>query len=118
MVSSSWSVRLYKIFSFRIIWRWQGNMSQKKSKCPAAARVGINPTPTLAECCNHVGNPLIINMLRAAVKFPHSTATNEIENRCNTAVQGFLFIFVRTGHLAVENGLADETATEGAHTRE
>ena len=102
--------------------------------------MGINPTPTLAECCdhfdnpliakvlhtsaveaeccNHVDNPLIINMLRAAVKFPHSTATNEIENRCNTAVQGFLFIFVRTGHLAVENGLADETATEGAHTRE
>ena len=110
-----------------------------KSKCLAATRVGINPTPTLAECCNHfdnpliakvlhtsavvaeccnrVDNPLIIIVLHAAVEFPHSTTTNEIENRYNTAMQGLL-IFVRTGHLAVENGLADETATEGAHTRE
>ena len=28
--SSSWSVSLYMIFSFRIIWRWQGNMRQDK----------------------------------------------------------------------------------------
>ena len=28
--SSSWSVSLYMIFFFRIIWRWQGNMSQDK----------------------------------------------------------------------------------------
>ena len=71
----------------------------------------------VVECCNHVDNPLIINVLHAAVEFPHSTTTNEIENRYNTAMQGLL-IFVRTGHLAVENGLADETATEGAHTGE
>ena len=41
-------------------------MSQKKSKCPEAARVGINPTPTLAECCNHVDNPLIAKVLRTS----------------------------------------------------
>ena len=29
-VSSSWSVSLYMIFFFFIIWRWQGNMSQDK----------------------------------------------------------------------------------------
>ena len=35
-----------------------------KSKCPAAARVGINPTPTaVAECCNHFDNPLIAKVL-------------------------------------------------------
>ena len=28
--SSSWSVNLYMIFFFFIIWRWQGNMSQDK----------------------------------------------------------------------------------------
>ena len=34
-----------------------------KSKCHAAARVGINPTPTVAECCNHFDNSLIAKVL-------------------------------------------------------
>ena len=37
-----------------------------QSKCPAAARVGINPTPTEAECCNHFDNPLIVKVLHAS----------------------------------------------------
>ena len=37
-----------------------------KSKCHAAARVGINPTPTVPECCNHFNNPLIARALRSA----------------------------------------------------
>ena len=38
-----------------------------KSKCHAAARVGINPTPTVAECCNHFDNPLIAKVLHTSV---------------------------------------------------
>ena len=34
-----------------------------QSKYPAAARVGINPTPTVAECCNHFDKPLITKAL-------------------------------------------------------
>ena len=37
-----------------------------KSKCTAAARVGINPTPTLTECCNHFDNPLIAKALHTS----------------------------------------------------
>ena len=36
------------------------------SKCYAAARVGINPTPTVAECCNHFDNPLITKVLHTS----------------------------------------------------
>ena len=34
-----------------------------QSKCPAATRVGINPTPTVTECYNHFDNPLITKVL-------------------------------------------------------
>ncbi|MDY6266599.1 MAG: hypothetical protein SPM31_05655 [Prevotella sp.] len=34
-----------------------------QSKYPAAAREGMKPSPTVAECCNHFNNPLITNML-------------------------------------------------------
>ena len=37
-----------------------------KSKYIAAARVGINPTPTVAECYNHFDNPLIAKVLRTS----------------------------------------------------
>ena len=37
-----------------------------KSKCHAAARVGINPTPTVAECCNHFDNLLIDKVLHTS----------------------------------------------------
>ena len=37
-----------------------------QSKCPAAARVGINPTPTLDVCCNHFDNPLIAKVLHTS----------------------------------------------------
>ena len=84
---------------------------------PRSSGGGDKPHPYLDVCCNHVDNLLIINVLHATVKFSHSTTTNEIENRYDTAMQGLL-IFVGIGHLTVENGLADETATEGAHTRE
>ena len=44
-----------------------------QSKCPAAARVGINPTPKVVECCKR----LIINSLnRMSVwLYPHPNAT-------------------------------------------
>ena len=31
----------------------------RKSKCPAAARVGINPTPTVDECSNVLINKVL-----------------------------------------------------------
>ena len=37
-----------------------------KSKCHAAARVGINPTPTMAVCCNFFDNLLITNVLHTS----------------------------------------------------
>ena len=37
-----------------------------QSKCSAAARVGINPTPTEAKCCNHLDNPLVAKVLHAS----------------------------------------------------
>ena len=37
-----------------------------KSKYTAAAMVGINPTPTLDACCNHVDNPLIAKVLHSS----------------------------------------------------
>ena len=40
--------------------------SKIRSKYTAAARVGINPTPTVAECCNHFDNPLITKVLHTS----------------------------------------------------
>ena len=37
-----------------------------QSKYPAAARVGINPTPTLDVCCYHFNNPLITKALHTS----------------------------------------------------
>ena len=37
-----------------------------KSNYPAAARVGINPTPTVDACCNQVDNVLIAKALHAS----------------------------------------------------
>ena len=37
-----------------------------KSNYHAVARVGINPTPTVDVCCNHIGNPLITKVLHSA----------------------------------------------------
>ena len=37
-----------------------------QSSCPAAARVGINPTPTLDVCCNHFDNLLIAKVLHVS----------------------------------------------------
>ena len=41
-------------------------MKSGKSKYPAAARVGITPTPTEAKCCNHFDNSLIAKALHAS----------------------------------------------------
>ena len=35
-------------------------------KYPTAARVEINPTPTLTECCTHFDNPLITKVLHTS----------------------------------------------------
>ena len=55
-----------------------------KSKCPAAARVGINPTPTVAECCNHFDNPLIAKVLHTSAVgtgfIPVLPAADKIQN--------------------------------------
>ena len=40
--------------------------SKTQSKSPAAARVGINPTPTLDVRCNHFDNPLIAIVLHTS----------------------------------------------------
>ena len=37
-----------------------------QSKYPAVARVGINPTPTVAECCYRFDNPLIAKVLHTS----------------------------------------------------
>ena len=52
-----------------------------KSNYPAAARVGINPTPTVDACCNHIDNTLIAKVLHtSAVEagfIPALTATSK-----------------------------------------
>ena len=40
--------------------------SKIRSKYTAAARVGINPTPTVTECCDHFDNPLITKVLHTS----------------------------------------------------
>ena len=37
-----------------------------QSQYHAAARAGINPAPTVAECCNHEDNPLIAKVLHTS----------------------------------------------------
>ena len=60
-----------------------------KSKYPAAARVGINPTPTVVECCNHFDNPLIARALHtSAVEtgfIPVLPTADKIKSKCTAA---------------------------------
>ena len=60
-----------------------------KSKCPAVARVGINPTPTMAECCNHFGNPLIAKVLHTSAVgmgfIPVLPTADKIKSKCPAA---------------------------------
>ena len=60
-----------------------------KSKYIAAARVGINPTPTVAECYNHFDNPLIAKVLRTSIVgagfIPVLPTADKIKSKC-TAV--------------------------------
>ena len=62
-----------------------------QSKYPAAARVGINPTPTVAECCNHFDNPLIAKVLHASTVgigfIPALPATDENKSSCPAAAR-------------------------------
>ena len=62
-----------------------------KSKYPAAARVGINPTPTLAECCKRFNNPLIAKVLHASTVgagfIPALPATDKIKSKCPAAAR-------------------------------
>ena len=62
-----------------------------QSKCHAAARVGINPTPTVAECCNHFDNPLIVKALHSAAVgmgfIPVLPTTDKIKSRYPTATR-------------------------------
>ena len=58
-----------------------------QSKCPAAARVGINPTPT--KCCNHLDNPLIAKVLHASAVgvgfIPVLPTADKIQSKCPAA---------------------------------
>ena len=62
-----------------------------KSKCHAAARVGINPTPTVAECCNHFDNPLITKVLHASAVvagfIPVLPTAGKIQSKCPAAAR-------------------------------
>ena len=62
-----------------------------KSKCPAAARVGINHTPTLAECCNHFDNPLIAKVLHTSAVgmgfIPVLPTADKIQSKCPAAAR-------------------------------
>ena len=62
-----------------------------KSKYPAAARVGINPTPTVVECCNHFDNPLIARALHtSAVEtgfIPVLPTADKIKSKCTAAAR-------------------------------
>ena len=52
-------------------------------------RAGINPAPTVAECCNHFENSLITNALHASfvgVGFiPTLPAADKIKSKCTAA---------------------------------
>ena len=58
---------------------------KKQSKCSAAARVGINPTPTVDVCCNHFDNPLIDKVLHTSAVgtgfIPVLPATDKIKSK-------------------------------------
>ena len=60
-----------------------------QSKCSAAARVGINPTPTEAKCCNHFDNPLIAKVLHTSAVgmgfIPVLPTADKIQNKCPAA---------------------------------
>ena len=62
---------------------------REESKYTAAARVGINPTPTKAECCNHLGNPLITKVLYTSAVgtgvIPVLPTTDKIQSKCTAA---------------------------------
>ena len=47
-----------------------------QSKSNSAARVGINPTPTVDVCCNHVDNALIANVLHTSAVALPATSKN------------------------------------------
>ena len=60
-----------------------------QNKCPAAARVGINPTPTEAKCCNHLDNPLVAKVLHASAVgtgfIPDLQTADKIQSKCPAA---------------------------------
>ena len=57
-----------------------------QSKYPAAARVGINPTPTEAKCCNHFDSSLIAKLLHESAVgtgfIPALPTTDKIQSKC------------------------------------
>ena len=56
-----------------------------KSKYPAITRVGINPTPTGAECCKRLDNPLIAKVLHTSAAgagfIPVLTTADKIKSK-------------------------------------
>ena len=54
-----------------------------------AARVGINPTPTV--CCNHFGNPLITKVLHTSAVgtgfIPVLPIADKIQSKCHAAAR-------------------------------
>ena len=65
-----------------------------QSKCLAAARVGINPTPTVDVCCNQFDNPLIAKVLHTSAVgtgfIPVLPATDKIQSKCPAAARAGL----------------------------
>ena len=65
--------------------------SKIQSKCTAAARVGINPTPTMTECCNHFDNTLIVNVLHTSAVgagfIPALPTADKIQSKYPTAAR-------------------------------
>ena len=53
--------------------------------------VGINPTPTLAECCNHLDNPLITKVLHTSTIetwfIPVLLTADKIKSKCTAAAR-------------------------------
>ena len=62
-----------------------------QSKCNAAARVGINPTPTVTECCNYFDNPLITKVLHTSAVgtgfIPVLPIADKIQSKCHAAAR-------------------------------
>ena len=52
-------------------------------------RAGINPTPTVAECCNHFYNPLIAKVLHTSAVgagfIPALPTADKIKSKCTAA---------------------------------